>query len=260
MHFKSGYSRVNGLKMYYEIYGQGAPIVLIHGGGSTMHTSFGRLIPLLAKSRQVIGVEMQAHGHTNDRDADLSFEQDADDIATLLKNLEIAKADILGFSNGGQTAIEMALRHPHAINKLILCSTFYKRSATVPEFWKGFAGAKLTDMPQLYHDEYLKINNSPELLLNMFKRDVKRMYTFTGWSDEQMKSIKAPVLVMNGDSDVGSSEHAVEMYRIIPNCRLAIFPGGHGQYLGEIATYSNDGFGPECIVPLINKFLDKDKM
>src|SRR6185312_7467689 len=109
--FKSGYSEVNGLKMYYEIYGAGKPLVLIHGGGSTIQTSFGRIIPLLAKHRQVIGVELQAHGHTNDRDTDLSFEQDANDVATLLKNLGIDKADILGFSNGGQTAIEMALRH-----------------------------------------------------------------------------------------------------------------------------------------------------
>src|SRR6476469_3530124 len=93
--FKSGYSDVNGLKMYYEIYGQGRPLVLLHGGGSTIETSFGRLIPLLAKQRQLIGVELQAHGHTNDRNTALTFEQDAADVATLLKNLAIAKADFL---------------------------------------------------------------------------------------------------------------------------------------------------------------------
>src|SRR4051794_35537920 len=90
---KSGYSDVNGLKMYYEIYGQGTPLVLIHGGGSTIQTSFGRVIPQLAKNRQVIAVELQAHGRTSDRNTDLSFEQDADDIDMLLKNLHIAKAD-----------------------------------------------------------------------------------------------------------------------------------------------------------------------
>src|SRR5271170_2955287 len=95
--FKSGYSEVNGLTMYYEIYGQGKPLVLIHGGGSTIQTTFGRIIPLLAMHRQLIGVELQAHGHTNDRNADLTFEQDADDVATLLANLKIAKADFLGF-------------------------------------------------------------------------------------------------------------------------------------------------------------------
>src|SRR4051812_3688710 len=110
--FKSGYSDVNGLKMYYEIYGQGKPLVLIHGGGSTIETSFGRIIPKLAKSRQIIGVELQAHGHTSDRNAPLIFEQDADDVATLLNNLQISKADFLGFSNGGHTTIEIALHHP----------------------------------------------------------------------------------------------------------------------------------------------------
>src|SRR5664279_2176113 len=105
--FKSGYFDVNGLKMYYEIYGQGKPLVLIHGGGSTIQTSFGRIIPELAKRRQIIGVELQAHGHTNDRNTDLAFEQDADDVATLLGNLKISKADFLGFSNGGQTTIEL---------------------------------------------------------------------------------------------------------------------------------------------------------
>ncbi|MEI9807220.1 MAG: alpha/beta hydrolase [Bacteroidota bacterium] len=118
--------------MYYEIHGHGKPLVLIHGGGSTIQTSFGRIIPLLAKHRQIIAVELQAHGHTNDRDADLTFEQDADDIAVLLGNLKISKADFLGFSNGAQTIIELTIRHPELVNKIILASAFYKRSAAVP--------------------------------------------------------------------------------------------------------------------------------
>src|SRR6185437_12218141 len=120
--FQSGYSDVNGLNMYYEIHGEGKPLVLIHGGGSTLETSFGKIIPLLAKHRKVIGVELQAHGHTNDRDTALSFEQDADDVARLLENLKIPKADFLGFSNGAHAAVEIALRHPRLINKLILAS------------------------------------------------------------------------------------------------------------------------------------------
>src|SRR5436190_16911285 len=93
--FKSGYSDINGLKMYYEIHGQDKPLVLIHGGGSTIETTFGRIIPLLKKNRQIIAVELQAHGHTNDRNTGLSFEQDADDVVQLLQNLKINKADIL---------------------------------------------------------------------------------------------------------------------------------------------------------------------
>ena len=94
IHFESGYSGVNGLKMYYEIYGQGKPLVLIHGGGSTIQTSFGRIILDLAKNRQIIAIELQAHGRTNDRDTPLTFEQDADDVAKLLQNLGISKADL----------------------------------------------------------------------------------------------------------------------------------------------------------------------
>ena len=93
----SNYSEVNGIKMYYEIYGKGKPLVLIHGGGSTIQTTFGRIIPLLSKDRQLICVELQAHGRTEDRNAPISFEQDADDVAALLENLNIDKADIFGF-------------------------------------------------------------------------------------------------------------------------------------------------------------------
>ena len=214
--FKSGYSKVNGLDMYYEMHGQGKPLVLIHGGGSTIETSFGNIIPLLSKSRQVIAMELQAHGHTGDRGSDLSFEQDADDVAALLKNLQIKKADFLGFSNGGHTAIEIALRHKTIVGKIILASTFYKGSAVVPQFWEGFNNATLDMMPKALQDGYLKANPNKKGLLNMFNRDVQRMKNFKDWTDEQMKSIATKTLVVNGNHDVGSLEHAVEMHRIIP--------------------------------------------
>jgi len=255
--FKSGYSEVNGLKMYYEINGQGKPLVLIHGGGSTIETSFGRIIPLLANHRQIIAVELEAHGHTNDRNKDLTFEQDADDIATLLNNLKIPNADFLGFSNGGHTTIETALRHKKLVNKIILASAFYKRSAVVPQFWEGFDEATLDMMPQVLKDGYLKANKSETGLLNMFNKDVQKMKVFKGWTDEQMKSITAPTLVINGNNDVGSVEHAVEMYRIIPNCELAIFPGGHGNYLGAIESLDNGKWTQFNATYLIEEFLDK---
>jgi len=255
--FRSGYSEVNGLNMYYEVYGQGKPLVLIHGGGSTIETSFGNLIPMLANNRQIIGVELQAHGHTNDRNTDLSFEQDADDVATLLNNFGIAKADFLGFSNGGQTTIEIALRHPHLINKIILASAFYKRTAVPRQFWDGFDGVTLDMMPEVLKEGYLKANNSEAGLLNMFNKDVQRMKMFRGWTDEQMRSIQVPALVINGNNDVGSVQHAVEMYRIIPNCELAIFPGGHGTYLGTIESLDNGKLPAFNAVELIEEFLNK---
>src|SRR5688500_16336010 len=104
-----GFSKVNGLNMYYEIYGSGHPLVLIHGGGSTIQTTFGRVLHEFAKTHKVIAVEMQAHGRTADIDRPLSFEQDADDIASLLKYLDIDKADIFGFSNGANTTLQFAI-------------------------------------------------------------------------------------------------------------------------------------------------------
>jgi len=255
--FKSGYSEVNGLEMYYEIYGQGKPLVLIHGGGSTIETTFGNIIPLLSKSRQIIAMELQAHGHTNDRASDLTFEQDADDVAKLLENLQIKKADFLGFSNGGHTAIELALRHKNILGKIILASTFYKRTAAVPQFWDGFDSATLEMMPKVLQDGYLKANNNKKGLLNMFNKDVQRMKNFKGWTDKQMRSISAKALVINGNNDVGSIEHAVEMHRILPNCELAILPGGHGTYLGAIESLPIGEWTMKYVADLIIEFLDK---
>lgn len=251
-----GYSNVNGLKMYYEIHGQGKPLVLIHGGGSTIQTSFGNIIPRLAKNRQIIAMDMQAHGRTADRDAFLSFQQDADDAAALLKNLNIHKADILGFSNGGQTAMEIALRHPNIVNKLILASTFYKRSAAPPQFWEGFDNVTLSSMPQILQDGFLAVNNNQAALQNMFDKDVQRMKTFKDWSDEQLSSIKAPTLIMNGNMDVGSAEHAVEMHRLIRNSVLVILPGYHGQYIGTIEGLPDGKWKQEYAVDIIVNFLD----
>lgn len=254
--FTSGYSDVNGLKMYYEIHGHGKPLLLIHGGGSTIQTSFGNIIPLLAKQRQIIAIDLQAHGRTNDRDSDLTFEQDADDIAVLLANLQISKVDILGFSNGGQTTIEIALRHPDLINKIIIASAFYKRDAVVSQFWEGFDQASLKDMPVALQEGFLLVNNSKEGLMNMFNKDVQRMKVFQGWSEDQIRSIKAPALIINGNNDVGSVEHAVEMYRIIPHCQLAILPGTHGSYMGTIESLENGEWSQHYVVDLIEQFLD----
>jgi pimeloyl-ACP methyl ester carboxylesterase len=254
--FKSSYTEVNGLKMYYEIYGEGKPLVLIHGGGSTIQTTFGNIIPLLAKHRQIVAMDLQAHGRTGDRRTALSFEQDADDIAALLNNLNITKAGFLGFSNGGHTLIEIALRYPAMINKMIIASAFYKRSAVVPQFWEGFDSATIDVMPQPLKDGFLKVNDDEKALLNMFNKDVQKMKDFKGWSEEQMKSIEAPTLIINGNNDVGSVEHAVEMYRIIPDAQLTILPGRHGVYIGAVEYLGDGDWTQYYIVDIVNDFLN----
>lgn len=253
---QNGYSDVNGLRMYYEIYGAGKPLVLIHGGGSTIQTSFKNLIPLLAGTRQLIAMELQAHGRTNDRQQGLSFAQDADDVATLLKNLRIEKADFLGYSNGGQTCIEIALRQPDITNKLVIASAFYTRSGSPAKFWDGFDRVTVNDMPEVLQIAQLEVNgNDKDRLLNMFNRDVQRMKTFVGWTDADLRSIQAPTLVLNGNEDVSSPEHAVEMYRLIPDCKLAILPGGHGGYLGALEA-AQDGKIKFSAAGIIDEFLD----
>ena len=258
--FKSGYSEVNGLKMYYELYGEGKPLVLIHGGGSTIQTTFGRVIPMLAKHRKLIAVELQAHGRTSDRDSEVSFEQDADDVAALLKKLNILKADILGFSNGGTTALQIAIRHPELVDKLVAASALCKRNGVPSQFWDFMKQARLENMPEQLKEGYEKVASDTSGLQVMHDKDAKRMVDFKDIPDEKIKSIKASTLIIIGDKDVITPEHAIEMHRLIANSELAIIPGGHGEYIGEVTTLKPNYQESDFIaIPMIESFLDKKK-
>ena len=253
----SGYAPVNGLNMYYEIHGDGLPLVLIHGGGSTIQTSFGKILPLLAEHYKVIAVELQAHGHTSDRDSAESFEQDANDVAALLSYLKINKANILGFSNGGHTTMQIGISHPEIVNKLIIVSAFYKRDGAIKGFFEGMQQATLKNMPELLKIYYLQINNDQKGLQTMFNKDKERMLHFKDWKDEDLASIKNPSLIIAGDKDVVTTEHAVKMSRIIPNAQLMILPGTHGSFIGEVCAVEEGSKMPETTVTIIKEFLDK---
>jgi pimeloyl-ACP methyl ester carboxylesterase len=250
------YANVNGLKMYYEVQGNGFPLVLIHGGGSTIGTTFGRILPALAKTHKLIAVEMQAHGHTADIDRPLSFEQDADDVAELLKQLHISKADIFGFSNGASTTLEIAIRHPELVNKIIVASTMYKKDGAQPWFWDMMAHATFEGMPQPLKDAYLKINPDTNALHTMYKRDVARMQSFKDIKEEDIKAIKVPALIICGNNDVVRPEHAVEMWRQMQHAQVMILPGGHGDYMGEITTVK-PGHHQYPALPIIETFLNE---
>jgi pimeloyl-ACP methyl ester carboxylesterase len=209
------------------------------------------------KSRQVIAVEMQAHGRTKDIDRDFTFEQDADDIAALLKHLSISKADLFGFSNGAQTSMQVAIRHPQIVNRMIIASIGYAREGFQPWFWPMMNNASFETMPQGLKDAFLKVNPDEKQLYKSYLRDVIRMQGFKGWNEDAIKSIKSPCFIMTGDNDVITPEHAVHMYRIIPNSRIAIFPGGHGDYLGEATTGNTNTTLHEAVVGLVVDFLDK---
>ena len=251
-----GYAKVNGLRMYYEIHGTGGtPLVLVHGGGSTIGTNFGRVLPLLARTRRVIAVEVQAHGHTLDVDRPFTFAQDADDVAALLDSLGVSKADILGFSNGGTTALQVAIRHPAKVNRLVVASANYKRDGMQPGFWDGMMKASYADMPQPYKDAYLKINPSQAGVNAMFERDSKRMQGFEDIPDAAIRAIQAPTLVVVGDQDVIRVEHALALAGTLAHGRLCVLPGTHGSYLGEIMTPNVSARTLEVFVGLIDEFL-----
>lgn len=256
---KNGYSQVGGINMYYEIYGKGKPLVLIHGGGSTIQTTFGRIIPMLAKHRRIIAMELQAHGRTSDRDRDLSFEQDADDVAALLKNLKIGKADFFGFSNGGTTAVQIAIRHPEIVNRMILGSALCKRNGVPAQFWDFMKQATLANMPQQLKDAYKQVAPNANGLQIMHDKDVKRMVNFKDIPNEQIKSIKARTLIIIADKDVITPEHAIQMQRLIAGSALAIIPGVHGEYIGEITTLPSHSKEANYVIPMIESFLNQSE-
>jgi len=254
---KSGYAPVNGIQMYYEIHGQGGiPLVLIHGGGSTIETSWGNMLPLLSVHGEVIAVELQAHGRTTDRDAPESFEQDADDVAGLLKYIKINKANFFGFSNGGTTTLQIAIRHPEIVNKAISTAGAYRRDGFFQGFFDGFEGATLSSMPKPLQNAFLKVTPDHARLQNMFNKDVERMKNFKDIPDELLSSIKAPVLIMDGDQDVITVEHSARMARAIKGGRLAIIPGAHGAYIGEAGNTKPGDKLPEATAILVEEFLN----
>src|SRR6478609_356827 len=257
MNTKTGYANVNGIKLYYEIHGEGKPLVLIHGGGSTIQTTFGNVLPILSKKYTIIAVELQAHGHTSDRNAPETFQQDADDVAALLQQLSISKASFFGFSNGGTTSLQIAIRHPEVVEKIVVASGAYQREGFIPGFFEGMQHATLANMPKPLQDAFLKINPDTNALLTMHNKDRDRMIAFPDWSDDDLKSIKAPALIINGDKDVVTNDHVLKMSGLIPNAELMILPGVHGAYLGEVCTAVPGSKLPGMTVEVVEEFLEK---
>ncbi|HKO92405.1 MAG TPA: alpha/beta fold hydrolase [Polyangiaceae bacterium] len=255
---KTGHAPVNGISMYYEIHGNaaGTPLVLLHGGGSTIEVTYGRVLPFFARHRKVIALEEQGHGRTTDRDAPVRFSSSADDVAALLQRLEIERADVMGFSNGASVALQLALRHPARVRKLIFASSLTKKSGAAPQFWQFMANATFADMPQPLKDAFLKVNPDPQKLRTMHDKDLERMQHFVETSDAEVRSVKAPTLVISGDHDVSTPEHAIELTRLFPSAQLLIFPGGHGDYLGELIQSKQGSRYPELAAGLIEEFLD----
>jgi pimeloyl-ACP methyl ester carboxylesterase len=228
---EKGHKSVNGIKMYYEIYGSGKPLVLIHGGGSSILFDYKEVISRLETQFQLIGIDLQNHGMTEHRDIPETFDQDADDVVALLKELNIKKASFWGFSNGGNTVMQIAHRHPEMVEKLIVASAFYKRNGMMDGFFEGMMEATMDVMPEPLKINFLNLNPDFSKLENMFDKDSKRMQTFEDWSEDVLKGIKCPTLFISGDKDVMKPEHVVEMWRLVEGSQLMILPATHGSYM-----------------------------
>ena len=219
-----GYASVNGLEMYYEVHGAGDPLVLLHGGPTTIDSSFGAVLPSLAKVRRVVAVEQQGHGHTADVDRPLSFEQMADDTAALLRHLEIGKADFFGYSDGGNVALGVAIRHPDVVRKLAIAGTNFNNDGLYPEVLEFMKHATPDDLGGL-RDAYTGVAPRPEDWPALVAKVMKMGVEFKGWRPEDIRAIEAPTLVMIGDVNIVRPEHAVELFRLLPHAQLAVLPG-----------------------------------
>ncbi|MBE7556271.1 MAG: alpha/beta hydrolase [Anaerolineales bacterium] len=254
------YVNVNGLKMYYEIHGEGQALVLLHGAFSAIGTSFGKLLPDLAKTRQVIAFEMQAHGRTADIDRPLSMEQMADDTAAALRQLGIEKADFFGYSMGAGIALQIAIRHPNLVRKLVLASVTYTLSGIHPGLMEGLADMKPEMMfGSPWHEEYMRIAPNPENFARLFAKKTEMDRGIRDIPAETIRAIKAPTLLIIGDSDLVRPEHAVEMFRLLgggvfgdtpaglPGSQLAVLPG---------TSHVTLVYRADLLLPIIPPFLD----
>jgi pimeloyl-ACP methyl ester carboxylesterase len=255
---RTGHAPVNGIEMYYEMHGPatGLPLVLLHGGGSTIEVTFSRILPILARNRAVIAVEEQGHGRTSDRDAPVAFESSADDVAALVRALQFQRVDILGFSNGASVGLQVAIRHPDLVRKLVFASAMTAKAGAIPQLWEFMAHADFSNMPQPLKDAFLRVTPDPARLKVMHDKDVERMRRFADVPEALLRSIRASVLVVAGDRDIVRMEHALELSRLIPAARLLVLPAGHGDYLGEAVAAPQASGYPALTAGLIEQFLD----
>jgi pimeloyl-ACP methyl ester carboxylesterase len=254
----SGYAAVNGSKVYYEMYGAGDPIVLLHGAYMTINSNWSELIPVLSKTRKVIALELDGHGHTPLSQRPYSYQTLASDVAAVLKHLKIDSADILGFSYGGTVAYQFAIEHPAMTKKLIIISSTYKSDGWLDIMYNMLAGIKPDAFDNTpIRSEYIKVapdtSNWHKFIAKMLKFSAEKF----NLGDDKIKNIKAPVLLIMGDNDGTDKKVLAETYSLlggnvfgdvvgIPKSQLAILPAkGHGTLIMDT----------QAIAALVGSFL-----
>lgn len=254
---EQGFCEAKGIGLYYEIIGKGRPLVLIHGGGSSFRFDYEELIARLADRYRLIGIDLQNHGHSGHRQVPQTFEQDARDVIAVLEQLGIDKASFMGFSNGGNTVMQIAHLSPGIVEKLVVASSFYKREGMADGFFEGMNLATIDFMPQILKDNFLALNPDESALGNMFEKDSQRMINFRDWDKSVLNNIEAPVFFIAGDRDVMKPGHVAEMSREVPEARLMILPAGHGSYIMPDESGRSDHALIDFTVSQICRFLDE---
>jgi pimeloyl-ACP methyl ester carboxylesterase len=249
-HTNGAYAQVNDLRMYYERHGSGRPLVLLHGGAHTIDLTFGELLPELAARHQVIAVELQGHGRTADIEREMTVPAVAEDVIALLDVLGIERADLFGFSLGGMTALEVAVRFPERVDRLVLASIPFRPDGYLDEIRDPALQAQSTRLPteadfKVMVDAYTAIAPHPEHFQEFMAR-CSVAAGYEGWSEDDLRGLAAPTLLLLGDTDFVRIEHAALMYGLIPDARLAILPD---------CTHMQVMRHPELLLPMLEAFL-----
>jgi pimeloyl-ACP methyl ester carboxylesterase len=243
------YATVEGLKIYYEVDGQPSatlpPLLLLHGGAETIDTSFSKVLPGFAAIRQVIAVEQQGHGHTADIDRPLSYERMADDTAAVLEQAGFKQVDCFGWSDGGKVGLMFAMRHPQMLRKLAVSGANFRQDGLSPEAIKWLRETPAEKWPPESQQAYERVAPDPKHYVAFGHKWLDFFLGAPDWTPEQLHSIRAPVLVMIGDREGVTVEHAQAMRRAIEHSRLAVLPGtGHATLLRR----------PEWVLAILNDY------
>ena len=222
----SEYVQAGALQMYCETQGQGRPLRLLHVGLASIETSFEKSRPVLAKRWTTLAVEQQGHGHTADIDRPLAYEQMVEDTAALLRQKKVANADVSGRSDGGIVALGLAARYPGLDRKVATIGSGYNTEAWKPDVKQRQAALKPDNEHMLpFRNAYRSVAPKPVDWPLLIEK-VKAMWAgFKGWPEAEIRSLKAPLMVMLGDDDFIRPEHALELVRMVLMGRLAILPG-----------------------------------
>lgn len=242
---ENGYAQAGELRMYYEIEGEGEPLVMLHGG-MLQSGVFYAIAPVLAEKRQVILADQQGHGRTADIDRPLSFEQMADDTAALLEKLGVKQADVFGYSEGGVVAQMLAIRHPKLVRKIALGSAVFRTDGYRPEVQSGMQRMTAKMIPKQMRERYKAVAPRPNEWANLVEKSAELARTWQGVHRDELRQIKAPALVFMADKDYLTVEHGEELARLLKG-EFVVFPKStHMSYL----------FKPKKLLERLVPFLD----